>query len=68
MEKREPPPNYIRDCMEALYENENCAKFEAAFDVLNQFIRLVLLLVVFFLFGILGTYKTIIGCIWMASG
>lgn len=48
MEKREPPPNYIRDCMEALYENENCAKFEAAFDVLNQFIRLVLLLVVFF--------------------
>uniref|UniRef100_A0A0M3I7N2 Telomere_reg-2 domain-containing protein n=1 Tax=Ascaris lumbricoides TaxID=6252 RepID=A0A0M3I7N2_ASCLU len=39
MEKREPPPNYIRDCMEALYENENCAKFEAAFDVLNQFIR-----------------------------
>uniref|UniRef100_A0A915AH90 Telomere length regulation protein conserved domain-containing protein n=4 Tax=Parascaris univalens TaxID=6257 RepID=A0A915AH90_PARUN len=39
LEKREPPPNYIRDCMVALYENESCAKFEAAFDVLNQFIR-----------------------------
>ncbi|VDM45472.1 unnamed protein product [Toxocara canis] len=39
VEKREPPPHYIRDCMEALYESENYAKFEAAFGVLNQFIR-----------------------------
>ncbi|VDK17635.1 unnamed protein product [Anisakis simplex] len=38
-EKPEPAPYYIRDCMDALGANENCAKFEAAFGVLNQFIR-----------------------------
>lgn len=38
-EKKVRPPLYIRDGMEALSEENDCAKFEAAFGALNSLIR-----------------------------
>lgn len=41
IENRVNPPKYIRDCCEMLNEKENYAKFEVAFNTLNQLIRLI---------------------------